>query len=312
MSSTQSQSIEKLREFNRKYTERLGFLRQKLDESPFSLSEARLLYELAQAEARTAADLAKALDLDPAQVSRTMKRFIAKGLVAASTDPNHGKQRLLSLTREGRTNFAALESKTRAAIEQLLQTLPPYRRVQLIAAAEAMSAALDDANVEVRLRDLRPGDLGLVISRQAALYAQEYGWNADYEALVAGILADFVRSFDASRDEAWIADIDGEMVGSIFLVHSETAGVGKLRLLYVEPSARGMGIGQSLVSTCIVRAREAGYQRLDLWTNSVLSDARRIYERAGFRLVSEEAHRSFGHDLVGQTWSLDLDRIQAT
>lgn len=312
MNSPLSRKIEKLREFNRIYTERLGFLRQKLDESRFSLSEARLLYELAQAEARTAADLAKALDLDPAQVSRTLKRFIAKGLVTVSADPNHGKQRLLSLTSEGRANFTTLECKTQAAIGRLLESLPPYRCFQIIAAAEAMSAALNHANVEVSLRDLRPGDLGLVISRQADLYAQEYGWNVDYEALVAGILADFVRSFDASLDSAWIADIDGQMVGSIFLVHSETAGVGKLRLLYVEPSARGMGIGQMLVSKCIVRAREAGYRRLDLWTNSVLSDARRIYERVGFRLVSEEAHRSFGQDLVGQTWSLALHRSQST
>lgn len=160
----------------------------------------------------------------------------------------------------------------------------------------------------VVLRGLQPGDLGLVVHRQAILYAREYGWNSDYEALVARIVADFRQSFDPAREAAWIADIDGRMVGSVFLVRTKDPGTGKLRLLYVEPEVRGLGVGRMLVDACIERARSVGYGRLELWTNSVLTSARRVYERAGFELVDEEPHHSFGHDLVGQTWSLDLGR----
>ena len=302
------EDIAKLREFNRKYTARLGFLRHKLDQSAFSLSEARVLYELAKASDRTAAELARELALDPAQVSRTVSRFVDRGLIASLPDPSHGKQKLLSLTRNGRAAFAAVDDKTRAAIARLLDSLPRYRRRRLIAATEVISTVFDGMPVTPRLRGLAPGDLGLVVSRQAVLYAREYGWNSDYEVLVARILADFQQFFDPARDAAWIAEIDGEMVGSIFLVHGDMPHVGKLRLLYVEPGARGMGIGEMLVKRCIAQARTAGYRRLDLWTNSVLMAARRVYERAGFRLISEEPHHSFGHDLIGQTWSLDLVR----
>jgi DNA-binding MarR family transcriptional regulator/GNAT superfamily N-acetyltransferase len=296
-----------LRAFNRTYTRRLGLLEAHLDRSPFTLSEARILYELANRADPTGAGIARALDLDPAQVSRTLKRFAARGLVEAREDPGHGRHQLLTLTSYGRTVFAALETNTKAAIGALLDGLPPFRREGLLAAAETITRIFDDeASPRPLLRGLQPGDLGQVVARQAVLYAREYGWNSEYEALVARILADFDRDFDPAREAAWIADIDGRMAGSIFLVRGETPEVGKLRLLYVEPAARGAGVGKMLVTACIARAREIGYARLDLWTNSILDAARHIYERAGFKLIDEAPHHSFGKNLVGQTWSLAL------
>jgi len=299
--------IATLRAFNRTYTARLGLLNAHLDGSPFTLSEARILYELAHRADPTGAAIARALRLDPAQVSRTLKRFVDRGLIETREDPSHGRNQLLSLTAAGRTAFAALDGNTRTAIGTLLDGLPPFRRARLLEAAQTISRVFaDDAPATPVLRGLQPGDLGLVTARQAILYAREYGWNVDYEALVARILADFQASFDPAREAAWIADLDGRMAGSIFLVRSDDPAVGKLRLLYVEPEARGTGVGSMLVDACIHRARQVGYKRLDLWTNSVLTAARRLYERAGFQLTDEAAHHSFGQDLIGQTWSLAL------
>jgi len=302
-----SDDVAALRAFNRTYTRRLGLLEAHLDKSPFTLSEARILYELAHRSDPTGAEIARALELDPAQISRTLKRFAERGLVETREDPGHGRHQLLTLTPEGRTVFAALEAGTKTAIGALLDGLPPFRRENLLAAAETITRIFgDDAPPRPVLRGLQPGDLGQVIARQAILYAGEYGWNREYEALVARILADFDRTYDPAREAAWIADIDGRMAGSIFLVRGETPDVGKLRLLYVEPAARGAGVGKMLVAACIARAREVGYTRIDLWTNSILTAARHIYERAGFRLIDEAPHHSFGKDLVGQTWSLTL------
>jgi DNA-binding MarR family transcriptional regulator/GNAT superfamily N-acetyltransferase len=307
MTIRHEQDVAALRAFNRVYTSRLGLLDAHLDQSPFTLSEARILYELANRTDPTGAEIARALRLDPAQISRTLKRFADRGLVATRDNPSHGRHQLLSLTDRGRAAFAALEANTRSAVGALLDGLPPFRRGQLISAAQTVTRIFEgEAAPRPVLRGLKPGDLGLVTARQAILYAEEYGWNGDYEALVARILADFHQCFDPTRDAAWIAEMDERMVGSIFLVHGDTPDVGKLRLLYVEPDARGAGIGQMLVAACVDRAREVGYERLDLWTNSVLSVARRIYERAGFVLVEETPHHSFGKDLVGQTWSLAL------
>jgi DNA-binding MarR family transcriptional regulator/GNAT superfamily N-acetyltransferase len=307
MTIQHEQDVATLRAFNRVYTNRLGLLDAHLDQSPFTLSEARILYELANRTDPTGAEIARALNLDPAQISRTLKRFADRGLVATRDDPSHGRHQLLSLTHRGRAAFAALEDNTRAAVGALLDGLPPFRRGRLICAAQTVTRIFEDeAAPRPVLRGLKPGDLGLVTARQAILYAEEYGWNGDYEALVARILADFHQCFDSDRDAAWIAEIDGRMVGSIFLVHGDTPEAGKLRLLYVEPDARGAGVGKMLVAACVDRAREIGYERLDLWTNSVLTAARSIYERAGFVLVDEAPHHSFGKDLVGQTWSLAL------
>lgn len=300
--------IAALRRFNRLYTNWLGLLDVHLDGSPFTLSEARVLYELAHRHEPTAAEIARTLNMDRAQISRTLKRFAQRNLLETRINPAHGRQQLLILTPEGRVAAADLNDKTQTAVGALLRQLPEVQRRRLIGATTTMAQALE-AKVEapaVRLRSLRPGDLGMVTARQAMLYADEYGWDQGYEALVARILADFHDHFDPALDAAWIAETGDDMVGSIFLVHTDEPDLARLRLLYVEPTARGTGTGKLLVSTCIARARQLGYARLTLWTNSVLVSARRIYERAGFVLIDEEPHHSFGHDLVGQTWSLDL------
>ncbi|MCW6529412.1 MULTISPECIES: bifunctional helix-turn-helix transcriptional regulator/GNAT family N-acetyltransferase [Sphingomonas] len=297
-----------LRAFNRLYTNQLGLLDAHLDGSRFTLSEARILYELAHREDPTAADIARTLNMDRAQISRTLKRFADRGLLETRDDPGHGRQQLLSLTPTGRAAFADLDVRAQEAIGALLDRVSARQRQRLIGAASVMMQAFDggDEPASVTLRGLRPGDLGLVAARQMMLYAEEYGWDQGYEALVSRILADFHDQFDPARDAAWIADIDGEMAGSIFLVHGDDPAVAKLRLLYVESFARGAGVGRLLVETCIAHARRLGYRRLTLWTNSVLAAARHIYERAGFVLVDEAPHHSFGHDLIGQNWSLDL------
>ncbi len=305
--SNHDQDVAALRAFNRFYTRRLGLLNAYLDKSPFTLTEARILYELAHRTDPTAAEITRALDLDRAQLSRTLKRFSDRGLIETCVHPQGGRGRPLSLTSVGRVAFAALEKNTRDAIGALLDALPPGKRSSLLAAAKTIEVVFEDSPVSgIVLRDPNPGDLGWIIHRQAILYAEEYGWNRDYEALVARILADFVQSFDKTHEAAWIAEIHGRIVGSIFLVRGDKPEVGKLRLLYVEPEARGAGVGAMLVAACIERARAVGYERLVLWTNSVLVAARRLYERAGFKLIDETPHHSFGHDLVGQTWSLDL------
>jgi DNA-binding MarR family transcriptional regulator/GNAT superfamily N-acetyltransferase len=299
--------IAALRAFNRLYTRKLGLLNPHLDNSPFSLTEARVLYELAHRSDPTAAEITRVLDLDPAQLSRTLKRFGARGLVETAPHPGGGRSRPIRLTPAGREAFAALERNTRDAIASLLTALPTGKRETLLAAARSIGEVFDEAPAgAVVLRDPRPGDLGWIIHRQAVLYAQEYGWTQDYEALAARILADFVQTFDPAREAAWIAELDGRVVGSIFLVRGDAPDVGRLRLLYVEPDVRGQGLGALLVRACVERARAVGCRRLELWTNSILVAARRIYQRAGFVLVDETAHHSFGHDLVGQTWALDL------
>jgi DNA-binding MarR family transcriptional regulator/GNAT superfamily N-acetyltransferase len=299
--------VDTLRAFNRTYTRRLGLLDAHLDNSPFTLSEARILYELAHREDARGAEIARLLGLDPAQISRTLKRFSDRGLVEARDNPADGRHQLQSLTDDGRAAYAALNEDTQAAIGRLLAGLPPFRRAQLIAAAATITRIFqDDAPPKPILRSLRAGDLGMVTARQAILYAREYGWDMDYEALVARILADFRKTFDPDREAGWIAEMDGRMVGSVFLMAGDKSDVGKLRLLYVEPDARGAGVGSMLVTTCIERARQVGFRHLELWTNSVLTAARSIYEGAGFQLIDETPHRSFGQDLVGQIWSLAL------
>lgn len=303
--------IDAIRDFNRFYTHKLRLLDRHLPASAFPLPEARLLYELATAGEQTAAEIGRRLDMDKAHLSRIVARLRTGGLVESRTDPAHARRDLLSLTPAGRRAFAELEAGTTAQLDELMAPLAENDRSQLVGAMQEIKKLLtpgERSPQPVRLRKPRPGDLGWVIHRQAQLYHQEYDWDWTYEGLVATILGDFVANFDLAREDAWIAELDGQIVGSIFLMKSDTPSIAKLRLLYVDPSARGHGLGKRLVRTCIERARELGYATVTLWTNDILTAARRIYQAEGFRLVEENQHHSFGKDLIGQTWTLDLER----
>jgi DNA-binding MarR family transcriptional regulator/N-acetylglutamate synthase-like GNAT family acetyltransferase len=302
---------DEVRAFNRFYTLRIGLLNRSLPATDLSLPEARVLYELAHApeSGRTAAEIGRALGMDKAHLSRIVARLSARGLMASRISPEHRKHRLLSLTEAGAKTFAGADAAARTQVDALLEPIDFSARARLVEAMRDIRAALDgrearDANIS--LRGLKVGDVGWIIHRQALLYHDEYGWDWTYEGLASRILGAFVAEFDPAREDAWVAERGGAVVGSIFLMKSDDPKVAKLRLLYVEPSARGAGLGRRLVATCIARARELGYRELTLWTNDILVAARRIYQAAGFRLVSEAPHHSFGHDLVGQTWTLDL------
>jgi DNA-binding MarR family transcriptional regulator/ribosomal protein S18 acetylase RimI-like enzyme len=299
-------AIETVRRFNRMYTRRIGVLAHDYLDSPFSLTEARVLFELAHREEATAGAIGKDLGLDAGYLSRLFKDLQARGLVERRPNPADGRQALLSLTPAGQEAFRQLDEGSRRQIGAMLEALAPEDRTDMVAAMERIERMLGEAPAPtIVLRPHQPGDVGWVIARHGELYAREYAWDEQFEALVAEIGAQFLRAFQPKRERCWIAEVDGVRVGSVFLVDGGE-GVAKLRLLLVEPSARGLGIGKRLVGECIRFARLAGYKRLTLWTNDVLVAARGIYERAGFRLVAEEAHHSFGHDLVGQTWDLDL------
>jgi DNA-binding MarR family transcriptional regulator/GNAT superfamily N-acetyltransferase len=302
---------DEVRSFNRFYTREMGLLNRSLPATDLSLPEARVLYELAQAPegGRTAAEIGRTLRMDKAHLSRIVARFVTRGLAASRVSPEHRKHRLLSLTEAGRRVFAAAEAGARAQVNALIEPIDAGRRGRLIEAMRDIRVALRDreaADGELTLRPLRPGDIGWILHRQAVLYASEYAWDWTYEGLASRILGAFVAEFDPSREDAWVAERGGAVVGSIFLMKSDDPAAARLRLLYVEPSARGAGVGRRLVAACIARARELGYRKLTLWTNDILVAARRIYQSAGFRLVSEARRHSFGHDLVGQTWTLDL------
>jgi DNA-binding MarR family transcriptional regulator/N-acetylglutamate synthase-like GNAT family acetyltransferase len=303
--------IDEVRSFNRFYTREIGLLNRSLPATDLSLPEARVLYELAQAPegGLTAAEIGRALRMDKAHLSRIVARFVTRGLAVSRVSPDHRKHRLLTLTDAGRKVFAAAEAGARAQVDALLEPVDANGRNRLVEAMRDIRVTLRDREAEdgeLILRPLRPGDLGWIIHRQAVLYTQEYGWDWTYEGLASRILSVFVAEFDPAREDGWVAERGGAIVGSIFLMKSDDPAVAKLRLLYVEPSARGAGVGRRLVATCIARARELGYRELTLWTNDILVAARRIYQAAGFRLVSEAPHHSFGHDLVGQTWTLGL------
>jgi DNA-binding MarR family transcriptional regulator/N-acetylglutamate synthase-like GNAT family acetyltransferase len=302
---------DEVRSFNRFYTREIGLLNRSLPATDLSLPEARVLYELAQAPkgGLTAAEIGRALRMDKAHLSRIVARFVTRGLAASRVSPDHRKHRLLTLTDAGRKVFAAAEAGAQAQVDALLELVDAGGRNRLVEAMRDIRVTLRDRESEdgeLTLRPLRPGDVGWIIHRQAVLYTQEYGWDWTYEGLASRILGAFVAEFDPAREDGWVAERGGAIVGSVFLMKSDDPAVAKLRLLYVEPSARGAGVGRRLVDTCVARARELGYRELTLWTNDILVAARRIYQAAGFRLVSEAPHHSFGHDLVGQTWTLDL------
>jgi GNAT superfamily N-acetyltransferase/DNA-binding MarR family transcriptional regulator len=305
---TTTRQVAAVRGFNRFYTRRIGLLDRGFLASPFSLTEVRVLYELAAGHRLTAADLGRELGLDAGYLSRMLQGFRTRKLVKAAPSPTDGRQSILQLSAHGRRVFAGLEVRQVSSVRGMLRGVAGDKIRSLVAAMRTIEAALGEPRADRAacvLRRPRAGELGFVIHRQGLLYNQEYGWDETFEALVAGIVADFVRTFDPRRERAWIAERDGEIVGSVFCV-KKTRAVARLRLLYVEPAARGLGIGKRLVDECVRFARRAGYRRLTLWTNDVLHAARAIYERTGFRLVAEEAHRSYGRDLVAQTWEMDL------
>jgi DNA-binding MarR family transcriptional regulator/GNAT superfamily N-acetyltransferase len=305
-----SRRVETVRAFNRFYTQQIGVLEDGYLDSPFSVSQARVLYELAHRQEPTAAEIARDLGLDAGYLSRMLRGFERAGLLRKRSSAQDGRQRLLSLTARGHEAFAPLDVASREQIAAMLGDLSVDEQRRLLGAIQTVGRLLGgakEANAPYLLRPHRPGDMGWVVQRHGALYADEYAWDESFEALVAEIVAHFLRHFDVKRERCWIAERDGENIGSVFLVRDpEREGVAKLRLLLVEPSARGLGVGRRLVDECIRFARQAGYARIALWTNSVLVSARRIYEAAGFRLVHEEPHHSFGHDLIGQTWEVDV------
>ena len=303
-----SNEILAVRAFNRFYTRLVGALDEHLLGSGLSLPEARLVYELATRGKTTAAAIAAELSLDPGYLSRLLRTLSERGVVDRLASESDGRQTMLSLSAAGRASFAPLEQKSNEAVGALLSPLSADTRRRVVAAMGTISRALAPAQKSppaIILRRHQPGDIGWIIHRQGTLYAEEYGWDETYEALVAEILSAFVKNFDARRERAWIAEIEGVIAGSVFLVR-QSDEIAKLRLLYVEPEARGLGLGRRLVDECIAFARGTGYRTLTLWTNDVLSAARHIYESAGFRLISQGRHKSFGKDLVGQTWELAL------
>jgi len=297
-----------VRGFNRFYTKQIGLLRKGYLDSPFSLAEVRILYELAHSTRPTASDLSKRLDLDPGYLSRTLRTFEKSGLIARRPSKADGRQSHLSLTGKGRKAFSPLDKKSDNETSAMLGKLSPLEQKQLVEAMHTIERLLGPPwpqQSSYRLRRHRPGDMGWVIHRHGALYKQEYGWGERFEALVAEIAAKFIHNYDARRERCWIAEKDGAIIGFVFLVR-HTDKVAKLRLLLVEPSARGLGLGHRLVDECIRFARKAGYRTITLWTQSNLHAARHLYKKAGFRLMNEEPNESFGYSLVSETWTLVL------
>lgn len=308
MSDVAHAQVDAIRRFNRFYTRRIGVLNEHLLESRFGLPEVRVLYELAQREGPSATDVGRELRLDAGYLSRLVAGLRRRGLVERRPFPGDRRQHALHLTRKGRETFAALDRRSHDEVAAMLRPLAEADRRRVVEAMGRVEGLLGDPQSGAEpylLRPHRPGDMGWVIERHGAIYADEYGWNAEFEALVAEIAARFLRHFDPAREYCWIAERDGENVGSVFLA-KKSATVAQLRLLLVEPAARGLGIGRRLVAECIRFARQCRYRKVTLWTNKGLDAARHLYEEAGFRLVTEEPHHSFGHDLVSQTWDLPL------
>ena len=298
--------ISAVRAFTRFYTTRLGVLDQQLLKSPFSLSEARVLYELANRENPSAKAIGTELGLDAGYLSRIVQKFEEDGLIRRKALPSDRRQYCLSLTAKGRQSFSKLDRRSHAEVGEMLEPLSEGDRRRLTGAMATVRRLLGSSGASPSiLREPRPGDMGWVVQSHGALYASEYGWDASFEALVAEITAKFLRSFDASRERCWIAEIDGVQVGSVFLVR-ESDEVAKLRLLLVDPAARGRGLGRRLVSECIAFAHACGYRKITLWTQSILVSARNIYRDSGFVLMKAEPHRSFGQSLTGETWEMKL------
>lgn len=297
-----------VRGFNRFYTRKLGVLEQNLLNSPYSLTEARVLYELGHRSDLSAKQIAADLGLDAGYLSRILQTFFDKGLITRKPLPSDRRQYQLGLTAKGRLAAGRLERSSHDYIAALLAGLPARAPERVVRAMTRIEQLLDPQGSHVRAATLRPhraGDIGWVVQSHAALYAADYGFDASFEALVAEVAAGFLRTFDAARERCWIAELDGAPVGSVFLVR-QADDIAKLRLLLVTPDGRGQKLGQRLVGECIGFARQAGYRRITLWTQSILSAARHIYQQHGFVLRATEPHHSFGQDLVGETWEREL------
>ena len=307
MNSTIDQRIGSVRAFNRFYTNVIGALRGGLLDTPYSLTEARVLFELGHADATEVAELRRALDIDRGHLSRMLSRFDGDGLVVRERSTEDGRRQVIRLSDAGRATMAMLGTRADDEVRNLLAPLSDRDQGTLIGAMGTIRSILERTRSEPSyvIRPLGPGDLGWVVHRHGVLYATEYGWDETFEGLVAQIVADYARDRDERRESAWIAEVHGEPAGCVFCTKREEH-VAQLRLLLVEPETRGMGLGARLVDECIRFARRAGYRQMMLWTNDVLTAARRIYEKAGFQLVEQGPHRSFGKDLVEQTWALTL------
>jgi DNA-binding MarR family transcriptional regulator/GNAT superfamily N-acetyltransferase len=302
------QRVEAMRRFNRFYTKQIGVLHERLVRSPFSLTEARIIYELTHKEKTTATELSGGLGLDAGYLSRLLRGLIRNGLIDRQVSETDGRQSFLALTGKGQKAFATLDSRSRRGIEAMLNKLSPSDQNLLLKAMRTIEDLLGPRSpkeVPYLLRPHQPGDMGWVIHKHGALYAEEYGWDEQFEAFVASIAAKFIQHYDPKQERCWMAEINGEIVGSVVLA-KKSKTVAKLRLLLVDPKARGLGIGARLVDECIRFSRRAGYKKIILWTNSILGAARHIYEKSGFLKVHEERHHSFGHDLIGETWELSL------
>jgi len=302
-----NRQVSAIRAFNRFYTRKIGVV-DGMASSPFSLAEARVLYELAHREQPTATDIRKELGLDAGYMSRILRDFARLKLVTREQSRADERQRFLSLTTKGRREFASLNERSNRDVAATLEELSPTARKQLVDAVQRVGSLLcdkADPRTPYLLRPHQPGDMGWIVHRQAILYAEEYGWDGTYEALAAEVVAQFIKNYDPKRERAWVAEKDGERVGAVF-VAKESDEIAKLRLLHVEAEARGLGIGKRLVEECVRFARQAGYQKMTLWTQSILHAARHIYQQAGFKVVREEKHHSFGKDLTAETWELNL------
>jgi len=297
-----------VRRFSRFYTRQLGLLQESLVHTRFSLTEARVLYELAHRETVRASELATDLDLDHGYLSRILRRFGDEGLLKKARAPNDARQSVIAITAKGRKAFAPLNKNSHDQVAAMLQRLRPVDQQRVTGAMAAVESLLGDTPKSVPAIVLRPheaGDMGWVVSAHGAIYAAEYGWDMRFEALVAKVAAEFIENFDPKRERCWIAELDGKRAGCVFVVEREPE-VAQLRCLLVEPSARGHGVGRRLVEECLRFARSAGYRRMMLWTNKGLDSARKIYESVGFRLIGEQPHEDFGVPLVGQNWEMPL------
>ncbi|GCE21584.1 bifunctional helix-turn-helix transcriptional regulator/GNAT family N-acetyltransferase [Dictyobacter kobayashii] len=300
--------VKVVRHFNRSFTRQIGVLREGLLHSPYTLTEARIMFEIAHREQTTASHLGRELGLDPGYLSRLLTRLEQQALIEKRRSDNDGRQFLLELTDEGKQAAQLLDQRSRDEVAEMLNTLSEQEQQRLLKAMQEIEGILTRSfkfSEPFFLRSHQPGDIGWVAHRHGVLYAREFGWDERFEALVAQIVADFVNNYDPLRDHCWIAEMKGEIVGSVFVVRASES-VARLRLLLVEPKARGLGLGTYLVEECIRFARQHGYQKLQLWTNSVLVEARHIYQKTGFKMIEQESHHSFGHDLIGETWELIL------